>query len=395
VPSSSRYASIARLLDDAGAEKSAHDVRGNNSSLAPTKIAAQNAPHGKSSGTSTTATTKKKKQSLGAKIASDKSRSVKNNRASSSTTSGASTSSKSTTPAFLSRAVASWNRTERHFDRLDNSDSDPSSEEEGSGNDDGGIVSDDDDDGSKASTDCTGSTHTSVTNSFTAASLSSVTTIGGDTAAGHNSEGASPRRQQYEPRSDSETDEDELSGYSFSRVGISTRPVSIDSPPAVIRSKMSLMQANSSAAELHFPGGGGDRSSDEETAIHDNTTAAAPTTTVSSSPASASASTSSNGSVDSTKATVTKQPSEANPADQADDVKLKPLWQCRLEDMRLRQGLAEELIRREAPLPPPPRTELPVRMHRQVVAGEEDWSKDFAEETFVAFDDDIFGRREI
>ena len=156
-----------------------------------------------------------------------------------------------------------------------------------------------------------------------------------------------------------------------------------------------LKQANSSAAELHFPGGGGDRSSDEETAIHDNTTAAAPTTTVSSSPASASASTSSNGSVDSTKATVTKQPSEANPADQADDVKLKPLWQCRLEDMRLRQGLAEELIRREAPLPPPPRTELPVRMHRQVVAGEEDWSKDFAEETFVAFDDDIFGRREI
>ena len=63
--------------------------------------------------------------------------------------------------------------------------------------------------------------------------------------------------------------------------------------------------------------------------------------------------------------------------------------------MRLRQGLAEELIRREAPLPPPPRTELPARMHRQVVVGEEDWSKDFAEETFVAFDDDIFGRREI
>ena len=63
--------------------------------------------------------------------------------------------------------------------------------------------------------------------------------------------------------------------------------------------------------------------------------------------------------------------------------------------MRLRQGLAEELMRRDAPLPPPPRTELPAKMHRQVVAGEEDWSKDFAEETFVAFDDDIFGRREI
>lgn len=98
-----------------------------------------------------------------------------------------------------------------------------------------------------------------------------------------------------------------------------------------------------------------------------------------------------------TKATVTKQPSsEANTADQAkDDIKLKPLWQCRLEDMRMRQGLAEELMAAVAPLSPPPRTELPARMHRQVVAGEEDWSKDFAEETFVAFDDDIFGRREI
>ena len=93
---------------------------------------------------------------------------------------------------------------------------------------------------------------------------------------------------------------------------------------------------------------------------------------------------------------MTKQSSsEAITADQAEDIKLKPLWQCRLEDMRLRQGLAEELMRRDAPLPPPPRTELPAKMHRQVVAGEEDWSKDFAEETFVAFDDDIFGRREI
>ena len=409
----SRYASIARLLDDAGAEKSAHDVRGNNSSLAPTKIAAQSAPHGKSSGasTSTTTTTKKKqKQSLGAKIASDKSRSAKNNRAPSSTTSGASASSKSTTPAFLSRAVASWNRTERHFDRLD--DSDPSSsseeeEEEGGANDDDDIISDDDaDDGSKASTDCTGSTHTSVTNSFTAASLSSVTTIGGDTAAGHNSEGASPRRQQqYEPRSDSETDDDdELSGYSWSRVGISTRPVSIDSPPQVIRSKVMPKQATSTgSAELHFPGGGGgDQSSDEETAIHDNTTTAyVPPTKIAPSSSPASPSTSSNDSVDSTKATVTKQPPEASLADQQsvavvdDEVKLKPLWQCRLEDMRMRQGLAEELMAAVAPLPPPPRTELPARMHRQVVAGEEDWSKDFAEETFVAFNDDIFGRREI
>ena len=60
--SSRRYASIARLLDDADAEKSAPDVRSDNSSLAPTKIAAQNAPHGKSSGISTT-TKKKKKQS--------------------------------------------------------------------------------------------------------------------------------------------------------------------------------------------------------------------------------------------------------------------------------------------------------------------------------------------
>ena len=391
--STSRYASIARLLDDAGAAvgpKSAQDV---NCSLAPTKIASTNAPQGKSTGNTT-----KKKQTLGGKIASDKSRSSKSRAPSSSSTSGASASSKSATPAFLSRAVASWNRTERHFDRLDDSDPSSSSEEEEEGGaNDHDIISDDDaDDGSKASTDCTGSTHTSVTNSFTAASLSSVTTIGGDTAAGNNSEGASPRRQQqYEPRSDSETedDDDELSGYSWSRVGISTRPVSIDSPPTVIRSKMPLKQTNSSA-EFSFSAGGGDRSSDEETAIHDNTTAAAPTTTVSSSPASASAS--SNGSVDSTKATVTKQPSsKVDTDDQSEDIKLKPLWQCRLEDMRMRQGLAEELMAAVAPLPPPPRTELPARMHRQVVAGEEDWSKDFAEETFVAFDDDIFGRREI
>ena len=43
----------------------------------------------------------------------------------------------------------------------------------------------------------------------------------------------------------------------------------------------------------------------------------------------------------------------------------------------------------------PRRTNLPTKMHRQVVAGEEDWSKDFADDAFVAFDDDIFGRSEI
>jgi len=368
-PRSSRYASIARLLDDA--EKSAQDVPPpDNCSLAPTKIATKIAPQNKSGA----GTTKKKRQTLGGKIASDKSRI----RGSSSSTSGSSKSS--TAPAFLSRAVASWNRAERHFDRLDNSDSDPSSEEEGGENNDDDVSDDDDD--SKASTNCTGSTHTSVTNSFTAAS--SVTTIGGDTAT------SGKKVDQNAQQSDSETDDDELSGYSWSRVGISARPVSIDSPPTVIRSKMPPKQPNSSA-ELHFPAE--DRSSDEETAIHDNTTTTI-TTACNTAPSPASAS--SNGSVDSTKATVTKQPSsKVDTADQEEDIKLKPLWQCRLEDMRLRQGLAEELMRRDAPLPPPPRTELPAKMHRQVVAGEEDWSKDFAEETFVAFDDDIFGRREI
>ena len=43
----------------------------------------------------------------------------------------------------------------------------------------------------------------------------------------------------------------------------------------------------------------------------------------------------------------------------------------------------------------PRRTKLPAKMHRQVVAGEEDWSKDFADDAFVAFDDDIFGRSEM
>jgi len=188
---------------------------------------------------------------------------------------------------------------------------------------------------------------------------------------------------------------------------------------------------------LNFHGG---QSSDEDTAIHDNTTAGTSSKLASAGnsaideastslfPATSvgiddedSSSAKSDGSVDSTKATVTKQASQStsaaaavatpdekslgqasSPLAEDDDGETKPLWQCRLEDMRLRQTLMEELMQREeraapyAPaMSPPRRTELPVKMHGQVVAGEEDWSKDFADGAFVTFDDDIFGRSEI
>ena len=478
-PRASRCANIARLLDDADNStvepKPAQDVTEWPSS-------AETDPANKIPSSSST---KKAhiipKLSLDDKIASDKTKANKpkasvKRPSSSSSGSKKLNNSSNTTPAFLTRAVASWNKTEKYFDPLD---SDPSSSSDGNGNDD--DVSDDDSECSAASTNCTGSTHTSVTNSFTAASSVTSATTGGDTTA--NSSGTGTRGSvdaeldaDQGVSSESEDDDDELSGYSgamlgssrSSRVGISTRPVSIDSPPQVIRSKMPQHQSSGTGTggDLNFHGY---QSSDDETAVHDNTTAGnraaklrsrsisssadnsatidetstslfpdmlvgdevrlgtmrgvASKSVVSSSSSSSAAS---NGSVDSTKATVTRRPADMSTTTRVvttdtktsarttttssltedyDTTKMKPLWQCRLEDMRLRQKLMKELMHREQDvaaassstptISAPRRTNLPTKMHRQVVAGEEDWSKDFADDAFVAFDDDIFGRSEI
>ena len=480
-PRASRYASIARLLDDADSStvepKPAQDVTEWPSS-------AETGPANKNpSSSSTNKPNTTTKLSLDEKIVSDKTKNHKpktyaKRPSSSSSNSKKLNNSSNTTPAFLTRAVASWNKTEKYFDPLD---SDPSSSSDSNGNDD--DVSDDDSDCSAASTNCTGSTHTSVTNSFTAASSVTSTTTGGDATA--NSSGTGTRGSvdaemdaDQAVSSESEDDDDELSGYSgamlgssrSSRVGISTRPVSIDSPPQVIRSKMPRHQSSGTGTggELNFHGY---QSSDDETAVHDNTTAGnraaklrsrsisssadnsatidetstslfpemlvgyddevplgtmrgvASKSVVSSS---SSSSATSNGSVDSTKATVTRRPADISTTTRVvttdtktsarttttssltedyDTTKMKPLWQCRLEDMRLRQKLMKELMHREQDvaaassstptISAPRRTNLPTKMHRQVVAGEEDWSKDFADDAFVAFDDDIFGRSEI
>ena len=461
VPRTNRYASVTRLLSDADSStvepKPAQDVTEWPSSEKTT-------PANKIPSSSSTNKAHTTKLSLEDKIASDK---TKNNRPKTSVKRHCSASSISgknklnhssnTTPAFLSRAVASWNKTEKYFDPLD---SDPSSSSDSNGNDDN--VSDDDSECSAASTNCTGSTHTSVTNSFTAASSVTSETTGGDTttgsASGTGTRGSAEKEAGVDldqsVSSESEGDDDELSGYSGamsrgSRVGISTRPVSIDSPPQVIRSKMPQHRTPGYGAGpdyLH-----GHQSSDDETAIHDNTTSSDGATKLRSRSISSSAdnsakidddvpsttsrgvaslssssSVASNASADSTKATVTRRPADTttttrvvtpdnkmytttkmnSPSLNEDDdtTKLKPLWQCRLEDMRLRQKLMKELMHREQnaaaasstpTISPPRRTKLPAKMHRQVVAGEEDWSKDFANDAFVAFDDDIFGRSEI
>ena len=460
-PRASRYASIARLLDDANSStveaKPAQDV----TKWPPTaeRDPANNIPSS-SSGTNKAQTITK--LSLKDKIASDKTKTTKpktsvKRPSSSSSGSKKLNNSSNTTPAFLSRAVASWNKTEKYFDPLD-SDPSSSSDDNANGDDD---VSDDGSECSAASTNCTGSTHTSVTNSFTAASSVTSATTGGDATA-NSSSGAKTRDSanagvdaDQDASSESE-DDDELSGYSGvmfgssrgSRVGISTRPVSIDSPPQVIRSKMPRQQSFGNGNGLIFSGY---QSSDDETAIHDNTTSGIRSRSISSSadnsatidesstslfsrmseasevasksaasPSSSSSETS-NGSVDSTEATVTRRPADKTTTTRVvtpdnktttttlppltednDATKLKPLWQCRLEDMRLRQKLMKELVQdavaASSSTPTnssPRRTKLPVKMHRQVVAGEEDWSKDFADDAFVAFDDDIFGRSEM
>ena len=457
-PRASRYASIARLLDDANSSTVEAKPAQYVTKWPPTaeRDPANNIPSS-SSGTNKAQTITK--LSLKDKIASDKTKTTKpktsvKRPSSSSSGSKKLNNSSNTTPAFLSRAVASWNKTEKYFDPLD---SDPSSSSDGNGNDDG-DVSDDDSECSAASTNCTGSTHTSVTNSFTADSSVTSATTGGDVTA-HSSSGTGTRGcadADQSVSSESEDDDDELSGYSGamlgssrgSRVCISTRPVSIDSPPQVIRSKMPRQQSFGNGNGLIFSGY---QSSDDETAIHDNTTSGIRSRSISSSadnsatidesstslfsrmseasevasksaasPSSSSSETS-NGSVDSTEATVTRRPADKTTTTRVvtpdnktttttlppltednDATKLKPLWQCRLEDMRLRQKLMKELVQdavaASSSTPTnssPRRTKLPVKMHRQVVAGEEDWSKDFADDAFVTFDDDIFGRSEM
>lgn len=462
-PRTSRYASIARLLGDADS----------------TTVKSKPAQDGTEwpSSSSTNKAPNNTKLSLEDKIASDKTKknkpktSVKRPSATSSSSNCVknklNSNSSNTTPAFLTRAVASWNKTEKYFDPLD---SDPSSSSDSNGNGNVEFVSDDESECSAASTNCTGSTHTSVTNSFTAASSVTSATTGGDTTgngSGTGTRGSVNVDADADQAVSSESeDDDELSGYSGamlvssrgSRVGISTRPVSIDSPPQVIRSKMPRHQSSgtSTSSDLNFHGY---QSSDDETAIHDNTTISnsadnsatideastslfpeisvasdheIPPTTMrgvaskSVVSSSSSSSATSNGSADSTKARVTRQPADISTTTRVvtpdtktsttatpilpqrieddDTTKMKPLWQCRLEDMRLRQKLMKELMHREhgvaaaistPTISPPRRTKLPPKMHRQVVAGEEDWSKDFADDAFVAFDDDIFGRSEI
>ena len=213
-PRASRYASIARLLDDADSStvgpKPAQDVT-EWPSTAETDPANKipSTSSGKNNAQLTT------KLSLEDKIASDKTKTTKPRTSVKRPSSSRSGSKKlnnslNTTPAFLTRAVASWNKTEKYFDPLD---SDPSSSSDSNGNDD--DVSDDDSKCLAASTNCTGSTHTSVTNSFTAASSVTSTTTGGDATA--NSRGTGTRGSvdaeldaDQGVSSESEDDDDEL-----------------------------------------------------------------------------------------------------------------------------------------------------------------------------------------